>query len=157
MNYRLLIVRHAEAEDIKEGQKDFDRNLTENGVNEAENLNLRIKNDFNIIKKVFVSPAARTLQTAQIALKGIEIKSTEQLEKIFSGSASELEGAVREFFSTTQEEVGANEISLCVIGHNPVITYLLNLWVPDAGYMHTCQCVEVMLNESLLATANRTL
>jgi phosphohistidine phosphatase len=60
----LILWRHAEAQLLQEGQVDLDRRLTAAGERQARRMGLWLQQRLPSTTKVLVSPAARTLATA---------------------------------------------------------------------------------------------
>lgn len=60
----LILWRHAEAHPEREGQPDLDRRLTANGERQARRMGLWLQQHLPATTKVLVSPAARTVATA---------------------------------------------------------------------------------------------
>lgn len=61
----LILWRHAEAEDAAPGQDDLDRQLTARGRKQAKRMALWLDQVLPESCKILVSPAKRTVQTAQ--------------------------------------------------------------------------------------------
>jgi phosphohistidine phosphatase len=62
----LILWRHAEAEIQREGQDDLDRELTSKGRRQARRMAEWLEARLPATTRVLVSPAARTLQTAEL-------------------------------------------------------------------------------------------
>jgi phosphohistidine phosphatase len=60
----LILWRHAEAHPLREGQSDLERRLTANGERQARRMGVWLQQHLPATTKVLVSPAARTLATA---------------------------------------------------------------------------------------------
>lgn len=60
----LILWRHAEAEDIREGQADIDRALTPKGRRQATKLSLWLRSRLPSNLQILASPARRTQETA---------------------------------------------------------------------------------------------
>jgi phosphohistidine phosphatase len=60
----LILWRHAEAHPIREGQSDLDRRLTANGERQARRMATWLHQHLPATTKMLVSPAARTVATA---------------------------------------------------------------------------------------------
>ena len=60
----LILWRHAEAEELKEGQKDGERRLTEKGRRQATRMALWLRDHLPDASRILVSPARRTQETA---------------------------------------------------------------------------------------------
>lgn len=61
----LILWRHAEAHPLREGQTDLERRLTANGERQARRMGLWLQQRLPETTRVLVSPAARTLATAE--------------------------------------------------------------------------------------------
>lgn len=72
----IFILRHAHAEDLKEGQakSDFDRNLTEEGKTKAKKLSLLFNSLEENVDLVLSSPFNRAKETAEIFIGNLEPK-----------------------------------------------------------------------------------
>lgn len=60
----LILWRHAEAHPLREGQSDLERRLTAHGERQARRMGLWLQQHLPATTKVLVSPAARTVATA---------------------------------------------------------------------------------------------
>lgn len=61
----LILWRHAEAHALRDGQIDLERRLTANGERQARRMGLWLQQRLPATTRVLVSPAARTLATAE--------------------------------------------------------------------------------------------
>lgn len=61
----LILWRHAEAQVAREGQGDLERRLTAQGERQARRMGLWLQQHLPATTRVLVSPAARTLATAE--------------------------------------------------------------------------------------------
>jgi phosphohistidine phosphatase len=68
----LILWRHAEAEDQREGQTDLDRVLTEKGRRQAQRMGEWLGQRLSPTTRVIVSPARRTQQTAKALGRRVE-------------------------------------------------------------------------------------
>ncbi len=62
----LILIRHAKAEEKAETVKDFDRNLTTEGLKDASIMGKSLKSMKMEIDAIVSSPAIRTIQTAEV-------------------------------------------------------------------------------------------
>jgi len=60
----LILWRHAEAHVLREGQTDLERRLTPQGERQARRMGLWLQQRLPATAKILVSPAARTIATA---------------------------------------------------------------------------------------------
>ena len=65
---QLLLLRHAQAENIDALKIDADRPLTKTGGKNAFNLGMYLQKEIDQIDKVICSPAKRTKQTLEISI-----------------------------------------------------------------------------------------
>ena len=61
----LVLWRHAEAHELREGEQDLDRTLTSRGEKQAKRMAQWLDRQLPDLTRVLVSPARRTEQTAQ--------------------------------------------------------------------------------------------
>src|ERR1700759_4541082 len=69
---RLYILRHAKAQQAEPGQDDHARALTLRGVADAEAMARYLRKSGARVDRVMVSTSARTVQTADLVLRGLE-------------------------------------------------------------------------------------
>lgn len=60
----LILWRHAEAEELREGQTDHERKLTDKGRRQATRMSLWLREHLPETPRILVSPAKRTQETA---------------------------------------------------------------------------------------------
>ncbi len=113
----LVILRHAQAEEQKQGQRDFDRHLTAAGERQAVASARRLRAQGFVPQLVLASAAARTQRTAELAIAQLQADTPLQLESdMYSASAGELLAIIR--------RVPADVTRLLVVGHNPGVSEL---------------------------------
>ena len=61
---KIYIVRHAQKEDVQIGMDDYDRELTQEGINDAKNMAKLFASKNLPIDLIITSPAKRTRLTA---------------------------------------------------------------------------------------------
>ena len=71
----LTLIRHAEAEPQQFFEKDKDRRLTQKGLYQIDAIANQLKEKKCLPDYLLCSPAERTLQTAQLICKNLEINS----------------------------------------------------------------------------------
>jgi phosphohistidine phosphatase len=113
---RLFLLRHAEAGFFKD--TDFERNLTENGIESLHRMG-RVLADRNLrIDLAFCSPARRTLETSNLFQKYVAVNDFNFVQEIYDGDLSDL------LMLLTKIHVSVN--SCLLIGHNPTISSFLS-------------------------------
>ncbi|MFF5084709.1 SixA phosphatase family protein [Actinoplanes sp. NPDC000266] len=129
----LVLLRHAKAEIIGDDQRDFDRKLTERGETDADAAGAWLADERLHPDLVFCSPAARTRQTWQgvsIALAqakpGGGAPEVRYEESLYFGGRTEVFDLLR----TVPDAVH----TVLVVGHNPTVSEVSLLLIPDAQY-----------------------
>lgn len=120
----LIIVRHAKAEQIGEGQRDFDRALAKRGEKDAPLVANILKNNQIIPDLIVSSPAKRALQTARLFAEvlGYEPDKIAYWEEMYGYfSISQLSGMILESDKESR--------TVMIFGHNPTFA--------DLGYRFT--------------------
>jgi phosphohistidine phosphatase len=133
---RVVIVRHAKS--VPYGyDDDFNRDLTERGINDAEKLSLKLRALGVFPELVIASPATRTMHTAAIYCQnlGYEINSIQQEQDLYDGITTH---DFIELLHQLSEEVQ----TVFVFGHNPTVhTLAYNLVHEFYSDMPTCATV----------------
>jgi phosphohistidine phosphatase len=111
----LIIMRHAKTEEIREGQKDFDRELLSRGVNDATNMGDWLLKKIDSIHEILSSTSKRTIQTAEI-IKGICSGSLIPRDSLYHADAN---GLLEQIMKTDKKTK-----TLLVVGHNPAVSNL---------------------------------
>lgn len=113
---RLTLIRHAKTEPAHEGQEDWDRALEGRGQHDAVEMSRRLKERKLKPEKVLLSPAVRTVSTAQIMARelGLSADKLVEDERLYLCSAKDMLRVVN--------EKGRSASHLAVVGHNPGIT-----------------------------------
>ncbi|KQS31589.1 histidine phosphatase family protein [Dyadobacter sp. Leaf189] len=117
MKKTLILVRHATAEDQTFRTRDFDRNLNNKGLAEAELMGKWLA-DSNVRPDIFISsPASRAFKTAEIFAKqlGVNVASINSRADIYDGGPRA--------YLTSVNAVSEDFSTLILFGHNPDITY----------------------------------
>ncbi len=120
---RLYLVRHAKSSWEEPGGSDMDRPLLEKGIKRTMKV-IRFLNQRNVkIDLMISSPATRAIQTAAMIAKGIGYPEDKiQIDrKIYDGYYDRM----LDLIYATYNEVN----SLMILGHNPSITNLANLFL----------------------------
>jgi phosphohistidine phosphatase len=113
----LTLLRHAHTETASNGQKDFDRALTSQGMREAARMAELIQ-QLNIIPdKIICSAARRAHTTALLVAQALQLPASKLLThaNIYSASLPEL-------LSIIQSSTNCDRLML--VAHNPTISEL---------------------------------
>jgi phosphohistidine phosphatase len=138
---RVIIVRHAKA--VPYGyDDDFTRDLTDRGVNDAQEIGKELKNIAIAPDSMISSPANRAIQTALIFAEnmGFNKKQIVEVEDIYNGlTTSEFLGLIKELPETAK--------TAFFFGHNPSFHYFANnLLEHFYDDMPTCSTVAIDFN-----------
>jgi phosphohistidine phosphatase len=113
---RLLLLRHAKTETDAPSGRDQDRRLDERGLKDAAEIGGWISRHPPFPNCVLVSPAARTVQTWDIAwaaMKGVVPEpEVEQVEELYGADPAQLLTCIRMASATDPKR-------LMLVGHNP--------------------------------------
>jgi phosphohistidine phosphatase len=114
----LYLIRHAEAEDIIAGKQDFERALTEEGLQHTHNKAHFLKTHHIKPDLIISSPALRALTTAKIMAEHLQYPQTDIATdpQIYSGDVE----TIIEIIKQTPENIS----TLFLFGHNPTLTWL---------------------------------
>ncbi len=138
---RVFIVRHAKA--VPYGyDEDFTRDLTDRGVNDAQQIGKELKKKGIMPDSMISSPANRAIQTALIFAEnmGFNKKEIVEIEDIYNGlTTSEFLDLIKELPETTE--------TAFFFGHNPSFHYFANnLLERFYDDMPTCSTVAIDFN-----------
>ena len=122
---KLIIVRHAKAEDATKDIRDFDRYLTKKGVLRARLIGEFLKKNGVTPEYVAVSPALRARQTAEQAIKAFSPSP-------FSALEMRLYLAGEEPYFDILTGIDSPYETAMIVGHEPDITdFFLTLSEPS--------------------------
>jgi phosphohistidine phosphatase len=123
---RLTLVRHAHAKVQASAVTDFERPLSRRGKAEAKATALSLLEEEAVPDLLIVSPARRTLQTAQILARELQIpeRHVRQDEVLYLATPD----TIIKVIHATGPRIG----HLMIIGHNPGISALANALAPQA-------------------------
>lgn len=135
---KLWLVRHAQAGDAEQDQKDVDRALTRAGYREAVHTGMYLKRH-NLIPDLLVSShAARAITTARIIAEQIKYPDDEIHEE------PDLYDASVRIFLRILNELDVNCQNVLFVAHNPTVSYLAELLSGEPiGNMETGSFVEI--------------
>ncbi len=114
----LYLVRHAKAIDAKAGINDFDRVLTVEGQEQAQEVAKTLNKDMALVDIILASPAARAISTAEIIAKGLHHPTNQikTIPKMFQPSLDDLIEIIVNIDPQNQYAM--------LVGHNPTISQL---------------------------------
>ncbi len=113
---KLYILRHAQKSE-EEYADDYDRPLTQKGLNDAKNMAQLLLEKGVHLDCILASPSKRTRQTSEIFAEGLSYhKNIIYNQTLYMGYVNE----VKEIVSYTYDEVD----TLLLVGHNPSLTAL---------------------------------
>lgn len=133
MGVTLWLLRHAQAVDRPpQGGRDRDRVLTTTGEEQATMVGSFIEElDRTMPTTVLVSPAIRTVATAQLAFRSLPTESILEEPRLYEATDDGVLDIVAEH--------AALGTTMAVVGHNPTIGALIELLVtPAPGRRRRC-------------------
>ncbi len=114
----LLLLRHAETAEKLTVQNDFDRPLTERGIQQAVHVGTHLKQNRWKPQLIIASPSLRTLSTAKIVADSIHYPQSEIIQE-----ATVYHGSVLQLYQALQQ-IHPDFTEVLVVAHNPGISYL---------------------------------
>lgn len=138
---KLVLIRHAEAEQNLKNIADFDRPLTQLGKQDAIQMAAFLRKKGSLPQHVISSPALRALTTAHIFTVTLGLNDAETDAKIYEADANALLQVVDQM--DEQHEV------IALVGHNPGISNLLYLLTGEVTTMPPCAWAEIVLEADL--------
>ncbi len=128
----LYIMRHAKAALHNTAPTDFERKLTDRGLDDAKEMGKRLYNKKPQIQSIIVSPATRTKQTAEIVAKELGISNIIYNKDIYESSSNAIAQIVT--------EINDNYNNVMLVGHNPTFSGMMEYFtnkeidnLPTAG------------------------
>lgn len=118
MQQHLLIMRHAQAEEIQSDGHDRDRELTTKGNQEALTMGAQIFQRSLNISALYTSSAARTRQTGSLVADVLKLDAGSVLvqDDLYNSS-------IRTYLSFVNQ-LPTEMNTVLLIGHNPAVSYL---------------------------------
>ena len=150
MKKKLLIIRHAKAESGDFKIEDFDRPLSQTGIDEAEEMGQKLLQKNIIPDGIISSPALRAISTAQLISNecGFDQENIILEPNIYEASVSQILKSINNM---------DNDLNFVVLfGHNPGLTMLSrDLTNADIYDLPTCGMVmlEFEVNDWSLVSA----
>jgi phosphohistidine phosphatase len=121
----VLLMRHAEAAPETAAQRDYDRDLTEEGVRIAIQTGEAVAKCGFAIDRIVASAAVRTAETAKLVAQAAARECPLiQLKELYAAPA--------ERFAQVPRQYGfEDETSILIVGHNPGIGQLMCYFAKD--------------------------
>lgn len=121
MDKHLWILRHATAEYAHFEKKDFDRNLTTQGLQQAAEVGTWLQQHNVKLDSIIASPAVRTTQTAHAVCQkvGFDTNKIQFSKNIYEASVDDLVAVVLEFPQDVSQ--------ILLVGHNPGLETLAQM------------------------------
>lgn len=114
----IYFIRHSKAK--KEGNSDFDRDLSEKGKQNAEFMGKRLKKYKVLPDMIFASPAKRAIKSANLLARETKFKKDIiQVKALYNASLENM----LEFINSINDKYN----TIFIIGHNPSITQISEL------------------------------
>ena len=136
----LFLLRHAKSSWDNPSLKDFERPLSERGINDAPVMADRFLGRDSSLACIICSPAMRAKSTAKLFAENINFP----LDDIISNP--ELYFAGTSMFLKAASLVDESSESAMLVGHNPAITDFVNAMAnADIENIPTCGLVELSL------------
>jgi phosphohistidine phosphatase len=112
MPSRIYLLRHAKAVTALPGQKDFDRNLADSGLEMASKLGETMLANGFVPQTVICSPSARTRQTWAAVSKLLPFEIAAEFDRaLYDGPPGSYIAAIRRASASG---------SVMIVGHNPM-------------------------------------
>lgn len=143
---KLILIRHGEAEQQTEIIKDFDRDLTDAGKQNAAKSAAMLLNTIAAPDIIITSPAVRALNTAQIFAATFGFDRVQTNPEIYEAKAETLLKMVNKL--NHEHEI------VCLVGHNPGVSNLLYYLTGEVTTMPTSAWVEIELDTESWAEAS---
>ncbi len=126
---KLLLIRHAKATH-ESGYIDFERPLTQSGLQDAATMAGRLKQYTYTPQLLLSSPALRTISTANVFSQHLAVPVAEEIKRIYEADEHDLVEIVEQL---------PNEYDFIgLVGHNPGISQLLYYLSGQIQDMPTC-------------------
>lgn len=149
---QLILIRHAKSSWDDPRLTDFERPLNKRGQHDAPRMGKKLAKQGFRLDRLLVSPATRTITTAQMICKGADIKleRIEEIPAIYEASVETLLQLIR--------GLDEHHRSVALVGHNPGLTMLANrLGDQHIDNIPTCGVVRLQIPDAWEITGSTTL
>jgi phosphohistidine phosphatase len=126
----LILVRHAHAQWPTYRGRDFDRPLTDQGIEDAHAAGRAIRAAGHRPRRIIASAARRTEQTALILMEHLQLQpdALQRLDSLYNAEAPALRAAL--------QAAAADGTGVVLVAHNPGISELARLLSDDPSVAH---------------------
>lgn len=127
---QLILSRHSKTEVIRYDISDFERNLTNRGINDSKLVSSHLFQKGIETELIISSPANRAIATARLFAHqfNIQLDSILQIDQLYDGFSTQ------EFLELLQTKA-KDQSKVWVFGHNPDIASWASKLL-DEGYLH---------------------
>jgi len=134
----LNLIRHAKTQQISATGKDYDRELLDKGISQANVLGNYLQSHHIPLGKVICSSAARTQQTRSIICQHLTERCNVELTK-------ELYDAFHTEMLEVIQKYGKNESTVSIVGHNEGISKLAGYLSGEPIYLRTSEMISLAI------------
>jgi phosphohistidine phosphatase len=137
----LMLLRHAKSSWKDTSLSDFERPLNERGRKAAETIGRYIRKNGLEPELVLSSPAVRARETIGIVVKAARLQAELRYdERIYEADSLRLTEVV--------SQVDEDFTSVMIVGHNPGMEELLELWTGYSEHMVTAALAKIQFSEA---------
>jgi len=134
----LNLIRHAKTQQTASTGKDYDRELLDKGISQANLLGYYIQSHHIPLGKIICSSAARTQQTRSIICQHLTERCNFELTK-------ELYDAYHTEILEVIQKHGKNEPTVSIVGHNEGISKLAGYLSGESIYLRTSEMISLAI------------
>lgn len=132
---RIILIRHAQAEDPLISQKDFDRPLTIKGVSDA--MHQATKTPMDGYVHLYHSASQRTSETARAFANHFQKIQLHSRKDLYNADLNQLLEILEELWEQEQ---------IILVAHNPGITQLYFHLTGEWDAFEPCTCAELLFS-----------
>lgn len=134
----LNLIRHAKTQQISPTGNDYDRELLDKGVSQANVLGNYLQTHHISLGKIICSSAVRTQQTQSIICQHLTERCNFELTKeLYNAFYSEMLHIV--------ESLGKNETTITLIGHNEGISQMASYLSGESIHLRTSEMISLAI------------
>ena len=134
----LNLIRHAKTQQISPTGKDYDRELLDKGVSQANVLGNYLQTHHISLGKIICSSAVRTQQTKSIICQHLTERCNSELSK-------ELYDAFYNEMLHIIGSLGKNETVVTIVGHNEGISQLASYLSGESIHLRTSEMISLAI------------
>ncbi|MES2386671.1 MAG: histidine phosphatase family protein [Bacteroidota bacterium] len=143
MSKTLYLVRHAHTESHSMAKPDFERELDNQGLQEAEKIGEKLKRLKVNPQVILASPAFRTTKTAKLIANKLDINPAAIIypEGLYHADP----GTYLEYLADLDAE-NQPPVSVMIVGHNPTVSDAAGMFANREMDMPTGTCIKITFN-----------